>query len=179
MQGPRLLSRTFLSAKLRKQFTCKWVCHSVWTRRIILKPCCERTNFQISACGSQSDCCAVAGCIHPRDLWPVFVVLLSTEHPFCTLDVYAGDSVGEKVAWKCSSPASELACPSVPLQNCDQIDGCGSWEKKPGQQQQFVQEPSPAVAHGLLLHEAGGAAAELASCHRAGCSSLFPDASPH
>lgn len=142
MQGPTLLSRTFLSAKLWKQFTCKWVCHLVWTQRIILKSCCERTNFQISACASQSDFCAVADCIHLWDLWPVFIVLVSTKHPFSTGDVYTGDSVGEKAAWKCTSPASKMTCPSVPPQDNEQTDDCGSREKGKGSSYTFVPKPS-------------------------------------
>lgn len=131
MQGPTLLGRTFLSAKLRKQFTCKWVCHFVWTQRIILKSCCERTNFQISACASQSGFSVLWQTAFIRGIsWTVFIVLVSMKHPFCTVDVYAGDSVGEKMAWRYSSPASEITCPNVPPPDNEQTDNCGSQGKK-------------------------------------------------
>lgn len=74
--------------------------------------------------------------------WPVFIVLFSTKHPFCTVDVYAGDSVGEKAARKCTSPASKMTCPSVPPQDCEQTDDCGSWEKGKGSNYNFVPKPS-------------------------------------
>lgn len=95
--------------------------------------------------------------------WPVFIVLVSTKHPFCTVDVYAGDSVGEKAACKCTSPASKMTCPSVPPQDYEQTDDCGSWEKARAATTILSQSHPPRVAHGLLLYELAGGA-----CSRAG-----------
>lgn len=51
--------------------------------------------------------------------------------------------------------------------------------KMQGQQLQFCPKPSNSSLWMLLYELAGGAAAELACYHNAGCSSLFPDASSH
>lgn len=79
--------------------------------------------------------------------WPVFIVLVSTKHPFCTVDVCARDSVGEKVPWKPTSPASKTLCPSVPPQDNGQTDNCGSGEKAKAATT-ILSQSHPTVAHG-------------------------------
>lgn len=77
--------------------------------------------------------------------WPVFIVLVSTKHPFCAVDVCATDSVDEKAAWKPTSPASKTTCPSVPPQGNGQTDNCGENARAATT---IVSQSHPTVARG-------------------------------